>query len=386
MDFSNFLSKKEWKELKKFENLPISERSIVFYAENKASINHFRLLINELTEVMNLQICYVTSVKDDPMLDSKNQNIKSFFIGDGVVRTKFFVTLKAKILLMDMPDIEKFHIKRSRVYSVHYIYIFHSMFSVHSYLREGAIDNYDTIFCVGKHHFEEIREIEKIYNLKQKELVPYGFGRLDTLLKEKNDLKNLDSSKKIILIVPSYGENNLLEICGIKLIELLLRLDFKVILRPHFRIFKDSQKLMESIKKKFNEEPNFVLEEGIIPSELFHNSTSMISDWSGISLEYAFALERPIFFIDVPKKTLNENHDIIQHIPIEVSLRDKIGYVISPKDLESIPKILELIKESDDLTKQKIKEIRSKTVFNIGESAKIGAKYIKNLLEELEKK
>ena len=53
----------EWKELKKIEKLEDKERSIVFYAENEASMNHFRLLISELTEEKNLQICYVTSVK-----------------------------------------------------------------------------------------------------------------------------------------------------------------------------------------------------------------------------------------------------------------------------------------------------------------------------------
>ena len=79
--FNRFLSN-EWKELEKFENLSISERSIVFYAENKASMNHFRLLISEITEKMNLDICYVTSVKDDPILISKNKKIKSFYIGN----------------------------------------------------------------------------------------------------------------------------------------------------------------------------------------------------------------------------------------------------------------------------------------------------------------
>ena len=41
----NFSLGKEWSELKKFEKLSLDERSIVFYAENKASINHFRQLI-----------------------------------------------------------------------------------------------------------------------------------------------------------------------------------------------------------------------------------------------------------------------------------------------------------------------------------------------------
>ena len=170
MKFPSFSMGQVWKELQKFESLDENESAIVFYAENKASINHFRALIFELTEKMNLKICYVTSVKDDPILTSKNQKIKSFYIGDGAARTKFFLTLKARILIMDMPDLEKFHIKRSKMHPVHYIYIFHSMFSVHSYLREGAIDNYDTIFCVGEHHVNEIKETEKVYKLKSKKL------------------------------------------------------------------------------------------------------------------------------------------------------------------------------------------------------------------------
>ena len=111
----------EWKELKRFEKLSDFERSIVFYAENKASMNQFKPLIYELTEKMNLQICYVTSVKDDPIFSSQNQRIMSFYIGDGPARTKFFLALKAKILVMDMPDLDTFHIKRSKIYPVHYV-------------------------------------------------------------------------------------------------------------------------------------------------------------------------------------------------------------------------------------------------------------------------
>ncbi len=384
MKILNFLLGKEWRDLKLFEHLSDVESSIVFYAENKASINHFKLLISELTEKMNLQICYVTSVKDDPILSSKNQKIKSFYVGDGIVRTKFFLSLKAKILLMDMPDLETFHIKRSKAYPVHYIYIFHSIFSVHSYLREHAIDNYDTIFCVGQHHVDEIREIEKVYGLKPKKLISCGFGRLDTLLEEKNNFQKIEFTQKLILIVPSYGFENLLEKCGIELIELLLKSNFKVMLRPHFRTLKDSTGLIKLIKEKFNKNSNFILEEGVIPSNSFHNSMCMISDWSGISFEYAFTFERPVIFIDVPKKVLNLNVNSISMKPIETLLRNQIGYVVPPNDLTQIFDILKKIDNNDDVSRNTIQNIRSQTVFNIGKSAKIGAKYIQQLLNELD--
>ena len=378
--FNRFLSN-ELKELENFEILSISERSIVFYAENKASMNHFKLLISELTEKMNLSICYMTSVKDDPLLKNKNEKIKSFYIGDGIARTKFFLNLTAKILIMDMPDLDIFHIKRSKVYPVHYIYIFHSMFSIHSYLREHAIDNYDTIFCVGKHHENEIKETEKFYKLKEKKLVQYGYGRLDTLLKEKEIFQKTELNPKLILITPSYGKNNLLEICGIEIIEFLLQSNFKVVLRPHFKILRDSADLINLIENKFSNNPNFILEKGVIPTNLFHNSICLISDWSGISFEYAFTFERPAIFIDVPKKILNPNSNNLTNQPIEISLRNQIGYVISPNNLESLTDILNKI-EDNDLYSKKIQEIRSQTVYNIGESAKIGTNYIVKLLDD----
>jgi len=382
MNILNLFLSNEWKELKKFENLSISERSIVFYAENKASMNHFKLLISELTKKMNLEICYVTSVKNDPILISKNKKIKSFYIGDGIARTKFFLNLTAKILIMDMPDLDIFHIKRSKVYPVHYIYLFHSMFSIHSYLREHAIDNYDTIFCVGKHHENEIKETEKFYNLKEKKLVPYGYGRLDTLLKEKEVFQKTELSPKLILITPSYGSNNLLNVCGIEIIELLLKFNFKVMLRPHFKTMKDSGDLINLIKEKFGKNPNFMLETGVIPSNLFHNSICLISDWSGISFEYAFTFERQVIFIDVPKKVLNLNSDNLSTKPMEISLRNEIGNIVSPNNLESILDILKMI-QKNDMSSKRIHQIRSETVFNIGESAKTGANYIVQLLKNI---
>ena len=375
----NFRFGEEWKELKKIEKLTDKERSIVFYAENQASMNHFRLLISELTEEKNLQICYVTSVKNDPIFSSENKNILAFYIGDGTARTKFFLTLKAKILIMDMPDLQTFHIKRSKVYPVHYVYIFHSMFSTHSYLRKGALDNYDTIFCVGYHHEKEIRATEERYGLKEKKLIKYGFGRLDTLLQEKQKFQKTNKEdKNLILITPTYGENNLLQICGKELIEILLKADFTVMLRPHYRTFKDSKKLINSIIENFGNHPNFILEKGILPSDKFHNSKCMISDWSGISLEYAFTFERRVIFIDVPMKILNPDSEDIAIEPIEISIREKIGHVVSPNNLEKIPEIIRNLDNDNSMSKQ-IRKICSETVYNIDNSAKIGAEIIEKI-------
>ena len=380
----NFGFREEWKNLEQLKKSIDNGYSIVFYAENKASMNHFKLLLLELTEVRNLQVCYVTSIKNDPVFSLKNKNIFAYYIGDGITRTKFFLTLKAKILIMDMPDLETFHIKRSKVYPVHYVYIFHSMFSIHSYLRKGAIDHYDTIFCVGEHHEKEILETEKVYNLQPKKLVKYGFGRLDALLSEKEKFQQINShNEKLIIISPSYGKNNLLNVCGIELIEILLKMNFKVLLRPHFIILRDSDELIKKIHSKFDNNPNFIMETGVISPDDFHNSICMISDWSGISFEYAFTFERPVIFIDVPKKILNSYSDDISIDPIEISIRSELGYVVSPKELEKIPELIQMSNDNNMDIQEKIKLLRSKTVFNIHKSKIIGADYIEELINKL---
>ena len=95
-------------------------------------------------------------------------------------------------------------------------------------------------------------------------------------------------------------------------------------------------------------------------------------------MEYAFVFERPVIYIDVPQKIMNDEMEKISIIPLEVSIREKIGYVINPKKLNDIPKILT---EVDDKSRtEEIRQIRSETVFNIGTSAKVGSEYIIKIL------
>lgn len=374
MNFKKFFKNDEWSELKEFENLTVEKKQIVFYAENKASFNHYRLLLKELSTNYNYTICIVTSINDkDFFIDDK---IKIFFIGSGLARIKFFTTLKTEILITDTPDLNKYYLKRSKIYPVHYIYIFHSIFSVHSYLRENAIDDYDTIFCVGNHHIEEIKKTEEIYKLKNKKLIPYGFGRLDELeilKKQWNYQKN-----KRILIMPSYGKNNLIETCGKKLIKKLIENEFEVILRPHYNTLKESKQLLKEFEEEFSGK-KFQIYKDVIPNDLFFNSLALISDWSGISFEYALINFKPVFFIDVPKKILNPNFERIKLIPLEINLRHEIGYIIHPNNIE---KIINILKNSDkNFEKSKIEEIRDTIIFNFKKSSKIGAAEINKIME-----
>lgn len=387
MKFSKISFSSELNELKRFENLDQEEREIVFYSENKNSMFIFESLINELTNVRNYNICYVTSSKDEQILNTTNKKIKTFCIGEGMSRTKFFLNLKADILIMTMPDLETFHIKRSKVYSVHYVYLFHAMVSTHLVYRKNAFNNFDSIFCVGEYQINEIRSTEKFYNLKPKNLVRCGYSQLDNLLKKYvakiNKIDNIKNSPTQILLAPSWGKDGLFETIIEDVIDILLKNEYKVILRPHPMSLKLSKKKIKSIEKNFSLNDNFRLEIDYPNFDSFLVSDIMISDWSGVALEFAFAFEKPILYIDVPKKINNPDFQDISEIPIEVSIRNKIGKVISPSNISQIPIEIENLKEKSFEMKEVIKTLRNENIFNVGNSEKNASTYIIKLLNQL---
>ena len=377
----------EWNELKKFEDLKQNERDVVFYSENENSMLIFKSLISELTNKHNLNICYGTSSKDESILKKPNNKIKSFFIGDGVVRTKFFLNLKAKILIMTMPDLETFHIKKSKVYPVHYVYLFHSMVSTHLIYRRSAFEHFDSIFCVGNYQLDEIRSTEKLYNLKPKNLIRYGYSHLDNLLEKYSKrilLPKNNENKLHILLAPSWSDDGLFENISEKVIDILLREGYKVTFRPHPMTQKKSKKKIDRMTEKFSKNESFLLEQNIFNFDSFLFSDIMITDWSGAALEFAFAFEKPVLFIDVPKKINNPEYEKITQVPIEVSIREKIGKIILPTDLELIPNEIKMLYGQTKELRDKITKIRNELIFNVGESKKDGAEEIIKLLNERE--
>ena len=373
----------EWKELEKFNELNLDERSIVFYSEDISSFVHFEQIIHELTEKMGYQICYVTSAKDDPILNSQNKKIKAFYIGSGATRTKFFMELKAEVLVMTMPSLETYFIKRSRVYPVHYVYVFHSINSTHRNYRKNAFDHFDSIFCTGPHHVKEIIATEQLYNLKQKNLVTCGYGLFDKLQKNK-PVKNQEmctkDERKKILVAPSWGKKGLLETKGLELVKILLDAGYHVTVRPHPMTVRKWSKIVKTIRNEFKYNSNFEMETDVSSFESLYSTYGLISDWSGIGFEYAFVCERPVLYVDVPHKNNNPDYNKISYESLESSIRNLIGVVISPNELEGIPKIIESTYENIDLFKTKVQEVRNKTVFNLGQSGIKGAQEIVKIL------
>ena len=76
---------KEDNDIEKFNELDIDERSIVFYSESSVILYPYVEEIIQELQNRDQKICYLTSRKDDPILQNKNENIRVFYIGDSEI-------------------------------------------------------------------------------------------------------------------------------------------------------------------------------------------------------------------------------------------------------------------------------------------------------------
>jgi len=377
---------KEFKEFYNFLRIKKEEREVVFYSEDASYFTFFEGIINYLNTNYDIKFCYVTSDINDPMLSKEEAKIRSFYIKH--LLGFFILLLDSKLILMTMPDLNQFHIKKS-VRGANHVYLFHNIGSYFHVIRHGGLFYYDTMFCVGPHHIKELRREEELCGLPQRKLVKFGYYRLDKIHREHINWKEShqkDSKYKAkILIAPGWGpweeRNSMLDLCGSKLIRKLLESNYEVVLRPHPMTRKKFPKFLNSLYNEFKDFYNFKSEENMSHLQSFHNSDVMISDWSGVVYEYAFGTERPVLFIDVPMKVNNQKYEDFNFDPIDIKIRNRIGKVVRLDEIDNIvPIVDELIKNKKEY-KESIVKARNDLVFNFGKSSEVGAEFIKNFLK-----
>ena len=367
---------RELKDFYRFFKLPKDKKQIVFYSEQSSYYAYFEGLINELTGRHKQSVCFITSDIKDPILKTTNRLVTPLYLNKLLA---FFMPLAdCLVMVMTLTDLGNYHLKRSKS-PVHYVYVFHALVSTHMVYSENAFNNYDSILCAGPHHVAEFRRHEEIHRLAPKKLIEAGYYRLERIHDNyKRSSKN--SGKKTVLVAPSWGEGNIVESCGKELIKALLASGYDVILRPHPETIKRSGSKVREIEKAFTKDPGFKLERSVLSDDSLLRADVLITDYSGVALEYALGTERPVVFIETPPKVRNVKFNELGLEPLELLLRSRLGKIVSPDDLSSIPDLISNLASEADMYREKIIAIREQTVYNWGRSSEEGAKYIMNLL------
>jgi YidC/Oxa1 family membrane protein insertase len=363
--------------MRAFETQDRSFRDLVFYSEGAGDWPHLGPVISVLLRDHERSISYLTSDAEDPGLSVNHPRFRSFQVGAGTVRTILFARLDVRHFVMTMPDLGSLWLKRS-VHQVHYVYLFHSLNSTHTAYRKGAFDAYDTIMCAGPHHVDEIRRTEAVYGLPAKELVQHGSVKLDSVLADFAGTEEVatNNPNPNVLVAPSWGDCSLIERpVGIRLLEALLSAGFPAVLRLHPMTVRRHPAMISGLKEHFAGVRNLRLEDDMNATASWLSADVMVSDWSGAATEYAFALRRPVLFVDTPPKRMNPEWEAIGLPAFEEQMRGQIGAVISEDDIELAPQhVASLLLASS--AGETSKRLRAKLVYNVGHSAIAAADYL----------
>ena len=107
-----------------------------------------------------------------------------------------------------------------------------------------------------------------------------------------------------------------------------------------------------------------------------HSSHLMISDWSGAAAEYAFGLERPVLFVNVPRKVNNPQWESLGIDPLEAAYREHVGTILDPSDLVSAPSKVAALCADPAAFAERIRDYRDRYVYNVGTSDRTAAEVI----------
>lgn len=354
----------------------IANKHLAFYSEGNGFYKYFEGLVDYLLQHSNVVVHYVTGDPVDCVFQKDHPRFKPYYIGSKKLIT-LMMKMDADIVVMTMPDLQNYHIKRSYVRSdIEYIYIPHGMDSLNMTMRKGSVDHYDTIFCVGPHQKEEIERTEEVYDLPHKCLVEWGYSLLDKMRAEYRSTLEHSSQTPSILIAPSWQEGNIVDNCLEQLLDKLQGHGYQITVRPHPQYVRHQHERMKALKRRFEQADGIRIETDFSSNRTVFRADLLITDWSGIAYEFAYTTCKPVLFIDTPMKVMNPEYKKVGVTPINIFLREEIGKQIALDAVDGIAETVASLLMESEAYRVKIEDFVHQYVYHLGDSATVGGRYI----------
>ena len=377
--------KKEKEDYKRF--FSIVNKHLVFYSESNGFYKYFRGIIEYLLENTNITIHYITSDYNDKIFEKEkeNEHIKAYYIEEKKLIT-LMMKMDADVVVMTMPDIQNYHIKRSYVRKdIEYVFVPHSMDSTNLTMRKESTAHYDTVFVTDKYQKEEEVKSNELYNIQNRKVVEWGYALFDEMCSDYENNKeiiNSGKSEKSVLIAPSWQKDNIIDLCLEDILESLKGKEYKVIVRPHPQQVRHMRDKFENMKEKYKNDTNIEIQTDFSSNKTVYSADLVITDWSSIAQEFAYTTKKPVIFVDTPMKIMNPEYEKLGIDPINIWMRNILGETIQVKDCNKIDELVEKMLINRDSYKEKIDKFVSEAMYNIGHSAEVGGKYIIGVVQE----
>jgi hypothetical protein len=291
------------------KKVPNNYSEFVIYNEANHYWPVFYPVLNEFEE-RKINLLYLTSSETDPVFEKNYTYVRPEYIGSGNKAFAALNFLKADVCLMTTPGLEVYQLKRSK-FCRHYSHILHDTGDV-TFYRLFGIDWFDSILLSGEYQKKDIRELEKIRSIPQKELIVVGSTYLDNYAGKIQQLPVEENHIFTVLVSPTWGPGALLSALGERLLDSLDIQDWRIIIRPHPQSKKSESEMLRHLEEKYT---SYIWDYKSENIDSLSKADIMISDFSGIIFIMPFFLTnryyttaRPLIRNYTMPATLNMNH------------------------------------------------------------------------------
>lgn len=267
----------------------------VIFSDHKRYWTVFEPICREFDK-RGIDVVYMTASPDDPVLECPYEHIKGQFIGEGNKAFAKLNFLSANIVISTTPGLDVYQWKRSKEVQC-YVHVLHALGEVILY-RMFGIDYYDAVLLSGEFQFDDIRKLEHLRGLPEKELYMTGLPYVDEMAARLKASGAVESHDRTVLLAPSWGESAIFSRFGGKIIEELLKTRYHIIVRPHPQSFTSEKEMLDRIMKEYPESDQLEWNRDVDNFEVLRRSDIMISDFSGVIFEFSLVHDKPVIYAD----------------------------------------------------------------------------------------
>ena len=356
------------------EKLPL-----VIFSDDKRYWSIFEPVCRELDQ-RGVDVVYMTASPDDPGLDNPYEHVKAEFIGAGNKAFSRLNFLKARILFSTTPGLDVYQWKRAKDVD-YYVHIFHTAGEVTRYRMYG-IDFYDALLIAGPHQERDIRELEQMRKLPQKEIVSVGIPFMDKMADRLASADPIPEHPRTVLLAPTWGPSAIFSIHGGKIIDTLLKTGYHIIIRPHPQSFTSEKEMLDKLMAQYPESEQLEWNRDTDNFEVLRRSDILISDFSGVVFDFSLIYDKPVIYTDPNFNLAPYDAWFLDHPLWTLSALPRIGKELNMENMESLK---DLIDEclADPCFAEGRRQVRSEVWEHPGEGAVRTADYLCDKLAAL---
>ena len=355
---------------------------LTIFSDDKRYWNIFAPICKEL-DARGQNVSYLTASEDDPALKSNLPHVHAEFIGKGDKAFAVLNVLHTDVLLSTTPGLDVYQWKRSAKVDK-YVHIPHAASEIVLY-RMFGIDYYDSVLLSGKYQEEDIRALESLRKLPAKDLVMAGIPYMDEMAKRFASAGSAPEHPLTVLLAPSWGKSAIFSVYGGKIIDVLLKTGYHVIVRPHPQSAQSEKELLDGIMAAHPASDRLEWNFDTDNFEVLRRSDILVSDFSGVIFDFTLIYDKPVIYTN-PDIDLSLYDAWWLNKPLwTASAFPRLGRMLTGDNMEDLKSLIDECL-TDPRYEQGRKEVKAETWAFPGLGAKKAADYIESLLSDNVKK